>query len=80
MGMDPRTGDAYDLRSPEDIHRAIKAVLHDEQEIKAIDLSEIERLQSLSRQQRRAELRKRPAVEKAELERLLKEAREKEGI
>jgi hypothetical protein len=79
MGMDPRTGDAYDLRSPEDIGRALKAMEHDNQEIRGIDLSEIERLQSMSRQQRRAELRKRPAVEKAELERLLKEARESAG-
>jgi hypothetical protein len=73
--MDPRTGEVFDLASLEDARRAVKAFVVGEIEaLVQVKAEEIERLQAMSRQQRRAELRKRPRVERETIEKMLREA------
>lgn len=76
--MEARTGEVFDLQYLEDVNRAAKLmdVGEIESKLHEVEQAEVDRLQKMSRQQRRAELRKRPAVQRSELERLLREARE----
>jgi hypothetical protein len=68
--MNTDTGELYNLQRLEDSRKALAAVMQG-QEVAPVSEDEVERLQKMSRQMRRAELRKRPKMEAEELKRLI---------
>lgn len=74
--MQPTTGETFhlDTWNRDSIAAALKSVEEHKEALRQVDEAEIERLQKMSRQQRRAELRKRPKIEAEELKKMLAEA------
>lgn len=75
--MNPDTGETFDLRQTEEWQRALKKMRAGEiSELREVEAEEIERLQAMNREERRAWLRSRPKVERRALEDLLKKEEE----
>ena len=66
--MNPNTGETFDLRSRDDLVRALKA-----EEVVEVKEDEIQRLSVMNRADRRRELRDRPRIEREEIRKLLRE-------
>lgn len=67
--MQPSTGEWFDLNKRDDLVNAIRSAEKAEEALRPVDAEEVERLKSMSREG------KRPALEVAELKKMLAEAR-----
>lgn len=71
--MQPSTGQTFDLSNYDQVLAGLRSVEATGEPLVQVEQEEVERLKKMSRQDRRAELRKRPKLEREELKKLMAE-------